>query len=270
MEAELKIEPSGRHGVVPVGTYVFDAATRLGVSLDADCGRSGNCDSCVVTMTKGAELLTPLTGAETAQLSASRRRAGERLACQAKIEKAGEISMKTTQKAKPELTEFEQFKKEFSGLPLTEKVKNLLDLESITLSETFSEILNLPYTIGEKIRDGLAEFGFAKEEAERKTKRPPEHTAAEDGDSTVDAVETGEAPKRRGRPKGTVKTAASVNAETKAKPASKAKAVTKTGKVGRPKGSAKTAAPRKPRTPKAEAVIVETPETPNVETTDTN
>ncbi len=172
---EVKFEPSGRNGVVPLRTYLIDAASRLGVKIENDCGKKGECDSCAVKITKGADLLSQPTKAELEHLSAERRSKGERLSCQAKIEKPGEICVMTTEKAKPEESQFEAFQKEFGKLPLDQKVKYLLDLETVTLGETFAYILNLPYTIGEKIRDGMAEFGFKKEEEEKKAKRPSEH-----------------------------------------------------------------------------------------------
>ena len=114
METDVKFEPSGRNGVAVVGTYLFDAALRLGVVIDNECERKGNCDSCAVKITKGAELLSQPTKAELEHLSAERRKKGERLSCQAKIEKVGEITVMTTDKPKPEVPPFEAFKKELS------------------------------------------------------------------------------------------------------------------------------------------------------------
>lgn len=182
MEVDVKFEPSGRNGIVVVGTYLIDAALRLGVIIEDECGRQGLCDSCAVKIIKGGELLSEPTQAELEHLSAERRKNGERLSCQAKIEKLGEIVVMTTEKTKPEETTFEKYQKEFAALPLDEKVKNLLDLETVTLSETFAYIVNLPYTIGAKIRDGVAEFGFKIEEAEKQAKRPTEHKPEEESE----------------------------------------------------------------------------------------
>lgn len=176
---DVKFEPSGRNGVVVVGTYLMDAALRFGIRIEDQCGRLGQCDLCAVKIIKGAELLSEPTKAELEHLSAERRKNGKRLSCQAKIEKSGEICVMTTEKSKPEATIFEQYQKEFSKLPLDEKIKNLLDLETVTLGETFAYILNLPYTIGAKVRDGIAEFGFKMEEAEKQAKRPAEHQPEE-------------------------------------------------------------------------------------------
>jgi ferredoxin len=183
MEVEVKFEPSGRHGIVPKGIYLIDAALRFGIKINDECGRKGECDSCSVKIINGAELLSKPTKSELEHLSPERRKKGERLSCQAKIEKLGELTVMTTEKLKPEVPPFEAFKKEFAELPLEEKVRKLVDLEAITLSDTFNFILNLPYYVGEKIRDGIAEFGFKKEEAEKKAKRPAEHKTEEKADT---------------------------------------------------------------------------------------
>lgn len=175
MTTEVKFEPSGRDGITPVGTYLIDVALRFGVSIEDSCGRKGECNDCAVKITKGAELLSQPTKAELEHLSAQRRNNGERLSCQAKIEKSGEICVMTTEKQKPVETTFEKYEKEFSKLPLEQKIQQLLKLESTTLSDTVNYILNLPYAIGENVRDGLAEFGYKMEEEEKKAKSPAEH-----------------------------------------------------------------------------------------------
>lgn len=197
METELRFEPSGREGIVPVGTYLFDAALRFGIKIEDECGRKGECDTCAVKIISGAELLSEPTKAELEHLSPERRKKGERLSCQAKIEKIGEIKVMTTEKPKPEVPPFDAFKKEFAELPLEEKVKKLVDLEAITLSDTFNFVLNLPYYIGEKLRDGIAEFGFMKEEAEKQAKRPDEHNST--SEATEPKVE--ETAKKTAKPK---------------------------------------------------------------------
>ncbi|NJM52237.1 MAG: (2Fe-2S)-binding protein [Blastocatellia bacterium] len=186
-EVEVKFEPSGRDGIVASGTYIIDAAYRFGIRIEDECERKGECDTCAVKILKGAELLSEPTKAELEHLSPERRKKGERLSCQAKIEKIGELVIMTTEKPKPEVPPFETFKKEFAELPLDEKVRKLVDLEAITLSETFNFVLNLPYYIGEKIRDGVAEFGFMKEEAEKKAKRPAEHKTEEKAEEKAEA-----------------------------------------------------------------------------------
>jgi ferredoxin len=241
MEVEVKFEPSGRNGIVPAGSYVFDAAARLGISIEKDCGRLGECDSCAVKIINGAEFLSEPTKAELEHLSPERRKKGERLACQAKIDKVGEITIMTTEKPKPEISNFEAFKKEFSELSLDEKVGKLLDLEAITLSETFSFILNLPYTIGEKVRDGLAQIGFQKEAAEKQAKRPAEHQTNDE--KAVD----GEEKKTEVKKKTPAKSATTKKAPATPKKSPTVKSETAPKKAATRKTTAKTA-----ETPKTE------------------
>jgi hypothetical protein len=112
-------------------------------------------------------------------LSAERRKNGERLACQAKIIKEGEISIMTHEKKEPEISPEEKltedYKKYFAELPLETKIAQLVDLEGIAFGETFSYILNSPFTIGGKIVDVLAEFGFKFEKEAKEQTRPEEH-----------------------------------------------------------------------------------------------
>ena len=62
----------------------------------------------------------------------------------------------------------ENFVKEFTELPLEKKLANLMKLEAIALGETFSYVINSPYTIADKVMDVMAEFGFKKEEEAKK------------------------------------------------------------------------------------------------------
>ena len=52
-EAELKFEREGRSGVAVVGSYLIDAARRVGIEVEDECGRLGLCDTCAMTITQG-------------------------------------------------------------------------------------------------------------------------------------------------------------------------------------------------------------------------
>src|SRR5919202_5143202 len=91
MSVNVEFVGADQHGVVAEGTYLWDAAKRLGVRLPAECAGRGECDTCAVTVKEGATLLSSLTGAERERLSPERLAAGERLACQAKVERGGEV-----------------------------------------------------------------------------------------------------------------------------------------------------------------------------------
>jgi ferredoxin len=186
MESEIKFEPEGRSGVVATGTYLYDAAKRLGVEID-ECERRGESDLCAVQVLSGKNLLSEPTKAELETLGADRFIKGERLACQAKIEGAGEIVV-MAEKKKPSAEEaekeqekkkVEEFRKEFDELPLEKKIAALVELEAVALGETFSFVLNSPFKIFEKLMDVMAEFGLKMEKEDKNARRPAEHKAEE-------------------------------------------------------------------------------------------
>ena len=73
---EWKTGEDGRSGVVAEGTYLWDAAKRLGLRLPAECEGRGECDTCAVVVVEGASLLSELTAAERERLSACSRASG--------------------------------------------------------------------------------------------------------------------------------------------------------------------------------------------------
>lgn len=184
MEAEIEFERENRTGVVAVGTYLINAAGRLGVAIDEECGRRGECDSCAVKVKNGANLLSEITKAEIEHLSEKRRKAGERLACQAKIEKSGEVVIMTSAKKAEEnpveKSKAEEFRKEFEKMPLEEKVSSLFELEAIALSETVSYVFNAPYEFAGKVMGVMSNFGRKMEDDTKKATRPAEHQPAEE------------------------------------------------------------------------------------------
>ena len=191
-EAELKFENEKVSGIAVVGSYLFDAAQRLGIEVSAECERRGECETCAMNVTQGREFLSAPTTAEIKQLGDTRLEAGERLSCQAKIEEAGEISIMITQKNeenKPETEEekTKQYRKEFEEMPLEKKIASLVELEAIALSDTFSFILNSPYQIVGKIMDVMAEFGLKLEDRDKEAKRPKEH---QNGDQEADGEDS--------------------------------------------------------------------------------
>jgi ferredoxin len=178
MEAELKFEKENINGIAVVGSYLIDAAKRLGIEITDDCGRLGLCDSCAVTVVSGAEFLSAPTKAEKEQLSEDRLKKGERLSCQAKIAGEGEIVIRTHERKdeRPdEEKKHEDYRKEFEALPLEKKISRLMELEAVALGETLSFILNSPYTIGGKVVDILSGFGFKFDKEAKEARKPEEH-----------------------------------------------------------------------------------------------
>jgi ferredoxin len=181
-EVEISFPDEGREGVVPVGTYLIDAAKRLGISVP-DC-TAEEAHTCEIIIKNGADLLSPPSKAEKEQLDAESRDGTVRLACYAKIEKPGEIIAMAKRKSEPveeakNQEREETYRKEFTELPLEKKIANLVQLEAIALSETFAFVINSPFKVFEKVGDVLAEFGFKKEEEEKRKARPAENGSSD-------------------------------------------------------------------------------------------
>lgn len=178
-EATITFKREEREGVIPVGSYLADAARRFGIRFDEKCDLSADVHFCTVSVVEGQSHLSPLTSAETRHLGEDRAKEGERLACQAKITEPGEIVVMTKKKEKEskeqEAETGEKYAKEFAELPLEKKIAELVHLEAITLGETFSFILNSPYLVFDKVIDVMAQFGLKKEEEGKKASRPEEH-----------------------------------------------------------------------------------------------
>lgn len=177
-EVEVKFQREGRDGVVAVGSYLIDVAGRLGIRFEGACVQAEDIHFCSVTITSGIDHLSPLTISETEHFSKTGRKTNERLACQAKIEKPGEVVIMTEEKkeeTKAEKEETDQYVKDFTELPLEKKIAKLARLEAIALGETLSFVINSPFTIGEKVLDVMAEFGFKKEQKDKEATRPPEN-----------------------------------------------------------------------------------------------
>ena len=179
MSVDIKFEPDNRQGVVAEGTYLWDAAKRLGIRLPAECEGRGECDTCAVIVEQGATLLSSLTEAERERLSPERLAAGERLACQVKIERGGEElvlrPVPVTERAETTQETVKELRKEFKELPLEKKLATLVELEAVTMFQTLSAIADIPYKIGGKVLDLMAGRGRALTERERAARRPVEH-----------------------------------------------------------------------------------------------
>jgi Na+-transporting NADH:ubiquinone oxidoreductase subunit NqrF len=194
MDAEIKFEIENgatRDGIVAVGSYLSDAAARLGVTLVEPDEENTETQFDVVTIKSGAENLSTPTSIEMRHLTDEQRAAGERIASQTRIQREGEIVVMVKEKAKEksEAQKERQWRKEFEELPFEKKFATLVELETVALSDTLGFIVTLPHKAVGKIIDVLANFGLQIEKAERETRRPPEHkTATENGGKTQDTT----------------------------------------------------------------------------------
>ena len=191
MSVDIKFEPDGRSGLIAEGTYLWDAAKRLGVRLPAECEGRGQCDTCAVVVEQGATLLSSLTDAERERLSPERLAIGERLACQVKVEHGGEVTLRpvpVTERAETSAEVAKDLRKEFRELPLQRKLSTLVELEAVTLFQTLSALVEVPFMLGEKVMDLMAGRGRSLSESKRATRRPEEHRPQTEVDSPENAT----------------------------------------------------------------------------------
>lgn len=173
MSVSITFEPSGINGIVAEGTYLIDAARRMGATLGAGCtAGKGECPECVVSVKTGAELLSIPSAAEEKQLGVEHLDQKYRLACQTKIENHGEVVVMVstvTPRAKPVDAQGELLKK-FGTLPLSKKLATLMQLEAITMSETFDAAIEKPLAFGSKTLDSFMNRARAKQAAAKQKK----------------------------------------------------------------------------------------------------
>ena len=142
MSVQITFEPDNDSGLVAEGTYIWEAAKRMGVSVQAECKGRGECDSCAVVIVRGGELLSEATGAEEKMLGRDRLEhpgQTERLACQARLGKQGEVTVRFAPVREAEQTKSD-FANTFRGLPLKEKVGALIELEALTISGAINSV----------------------------------------------------------------------------------------------------------------------------------
>ena len=183
MSVEIKFEPEGRDGLVAEGTCLWDAAKRLGVKLPAECGGRGECDTCAVVVEEGGTLLSSLTEAERVHLSPERLAAGQRLACQVRVERSGEVTLRAVplaESAEPA----KGLRKEFHQLPLKKKLTTLVEFEAVTMFETLDTIINVPFVMAEKVLGLMAGRGRALSERDHKARQPVEDRQPGESDAS--------------------------------------------------------------------------------------
>jgi ferredoxin len=179
---EWKVEGEGRRsGVVAEGAYLWAAVKRIGVRLPAECEGRGECDTCAVVVAEGATLLSGLTDAERKILSPERLAAGERLACQAKIEHGGDVVLRpvpATERAETTEEAARDLREEFRRMPLKKKFATLVGIEADVAYETLVHAVNIPYDIFGKGLELLAGRGRRLAQNERAARRPADTAPA--------------------------------------------------------------------------------------------
>ena len=170
MSVSITFEPSGISGLVAEGTYLIDAARRMGASLGTGCtAGKGECPACVVSVKSGAALLSLPSVAEEKQLGVEQLDQNLRLACQVKIENPGEVvvMVATRPQTRTAPNSEAELKTKFGALPLNKKIATLLQLEAITMSEAFDSAIEKPLAFGAKTFDAIANRARARNEQKK-------------------------------------------------------------------------------------------------------
>jgi ferredoxin len=173
MSVLITFEPSGITGVVAEGTYLIDAARRMGAPLGIGCtaGR-GECPACTVSVKSGANLLSGPSVAEEKQLGIEQLDQSLRLACHVKIENPGEVVVMVAARPQPRATmpgETEaELRTKFGALPLGKKIATLLQLEAITMSEAFDSAIEKPLAFGSRTFDSIMNRARARSQSSQK------------------------------------------------------------------------------------------------------
>jgi ferredoxin len=181
MSVDIRILPDDRSGLVAEGTYLIDAARRMGVAIPSECGGTA-CESHVVIVEEGAGLLSSLTDSERRHLSEERLARGERLACQARLEKAGEVRIRLLPHKAPEpqtQPQPDELSKKFSEMSLDKKIRTLAQMEAMTAYQTIVTLADVPFKVAGKVLDVMAVRGRAMDRQERASRHSDSHD--EDG-----------------------------------------------------------------------------------------
>ena len=160
MSVSITFEPSGISGLVAQGTYLIEAAKRMGAPLGSGCvAGKGDCPSCFVAVKAGASLLSAPTSIENRLLGVRGLSESLRMLCQTKIEGQGDIVLMMTAyrpaDTEPPIDLPSDIEKKFGELSLNQKIAALLKFEAITMSEAFDAALKKPLEAGTRAFDSV-------------------------------------------------------------------------------------------------------------------
>ena len=178
MSVEITFQPAGLSGLVAEGTYVIDAAKRMGVRISAACKGSAECTACVVSIVTGQLLLSAPTEHEQKTLGQEGLAQEQRLACQTRIERSGELVVAVVPEqaaADKNQRQVSDLRKDFGELPLDKKLVTLVQLEALTMSQAMDAIAAKTLSAGGKVIDLFARKGRNLRQRELELRHPPEH-----------------------------------------------------------------------------------------------
>ena len=177
MNVSVTFEPSGISGLVAQGTYLIDAAKRMGAPLGVGCvaGKS-ECPACVVSVKSGVELLSAPSAIEERLLGVSGIEGTLRMACQAKIEGQGDIVLMVSnyqpKAAATSASLSSDIEKKFAELSLKQKIAALVKFEAITMQEALDAAMQKPLAAGTRAFDSIMARAKAAKASRPKSDHP--------------------------------------------------------------------------------------------------
>jgi ferredoxin, 2Fe-2S len=185
MSVEITFQPAGLSGLVAEGTYVIEAAKRMGVRISTECKGSGECTACVVSIVTGQLLLSAPTEHEQKTLGQEGLAQEQRLACQTRVERSGELVVAVLpEKAASEKDQrpVSDLRKDFAELPLDKKLVTLVQFEALTMSQAMDAIAAKTLSVGGRVIDLFASKGRNLRQRELELRHPPEHRQQKNDD----------------------------------------------------------------------------------------
>ena len=173
MSVYIRFEPAGLMGVVPEGTYLIDAARRMGVSLPTAC-QGGECTGCLVAITQGQSLLSTPTESEKTNLGYQGQATDQRLACQTMIVTSGEVLVRVMPAKEVGKTTAAEETNSPKELPL-ETLSTVVQSEVLKVMGAIDAARDKSLSIAEKIFDRFESKQRLKRKQKLEMKRPPEH-----------------------------------------------------------------------------------------------
>ena len=174
MSVQITFEPDSGSGLVAEGTYIWEAARRLGVRVAAECQGRGECDSCAVVIETGRDLLSPATSAEVKMLGREYLEdlsQARRLACQTILAKQGEIIVRLAPGEEGKQQQRESGNS-LRGLPFKEKVGALIELEAVTITSAANSLRGGYHALIEKFLNLKRQTTKAAEQTTKDAKQP--------------------------------------------------------------------------------------------------
>ncbi|SRR6266542_5481707 len=149
MSVEITFQPSGISGLVAEGSYLSQAASRMGIKISGTCSGTAECESCVISILEGHSVLSTPTEHELRMLGQHGSVKDHRLACQTIIERSGQLVIEIMPERKQ--NQEAEMRNAFKQLPFDKKLLTLVQLEALAMSEAYDTVVDKALSLGGKV-----------------------------------------------------------------------------------------------------------------------